>query len=387
MKKIAAFIPAKGTSNRVPSKNRQEILGVPMYLWAANNLARVLPNEDIYIDSDCEETLSGARSRGFGTIKRPAELATNATDGNQMMMWQVSNVEAEIYIQHLPPMIFLRAETIKAALSKVVDGGCASSFAVYKTQHYHWDKNGPCYDLKNIPNSVTLEPSITEGMGLYVVRRDRFLQEKKRIIAPFATVDLDHYERIDIDTPDDLSYARTVAKGLGLGTPWTMGLEKMRQRFRPKLLVVDIDGVLTDGGMYYTERGDEMKKFNTKDGLATKRVVSSGIHVAFLSSGINANLIRSRAALLGVNLVHVGTEPKRNILEQWCKNMQIEPANIAYIGDDVNDLEVMRIVGFTACPRDAVEEIKIISTVVLSTCGGNGCLREFVDKYLDLEKT
>src|SRR3984957_8318886 len=84
-----------------------------------------------------------------------------------------------------------------------------------------------------------------------------------------------------------------------------------------KLLVIDIDGVLTDGGMYYTENGDELKKFNTKDGLAIKRLVKNGMQVAFLSNGKNSALIQSRAKLLGVQKTYVGFEEKEKILDKW----------------------------------------------------------------------
>ena len=105
--KIVGFIPAKGSSTRTPAKNMQKVLGVPLFLWAANNLNKVLDKQDIYIDSDSEEILAIAKKHGFNTIKRPIELATNATDGNQLLQWQAKNVDADIYIQHLPPMIFL----------------------------------------------------------------------------------------------------------------------------------------------------------------------------------------------------------------------------------------------------------------------------------------
>lgn len=384
---IVGVIPAKGTSSRVPSKNKQEILGVPLYLWAANNLLRVMPREHVFVDSDCDEILSRAKSHGFGTIKRRAELATNATGGNELMHWAASNVDAEIYVQHLPPMIFLRAETLRKAIGRV-EHGATSSFGVYKTHQYRWNSEAePAYDIHNIPNSVTLPLSIVEGMGIYVTRREALLGPKKRIVQPWAMVELDNFERIDIDTPPELEYARTVAKGLGYDTPYTTGIRALRPKFRPKLLIVDIDGVLTDGGMYYSECGDEMKKFNTRDGIATKHAVSSGIPVAFLSSGINRNLIQSRASLLGVDLVHVGKEPKTEILREWCANLDIDLSDIAFIGDDVNDIEVMRQVGFTACPQDAVSEIKSISSVILSTRGGGGCLRELVDNHIEMEKT
>ena len=117
--KIVGIIPAKGSSSRTINKNRQKVLNVPLFLWAANNLNRVLDRSDIYIDSDSKEILSLAKYYGFSIIERPSNLATNATNGNELLQWEASNVKADLYIQHLPPMIFLKKDTLKKGMDKV----------------------------------------------------------------------------------------------------------------------------------------------------------------------------------------------------------------------------------------------------------------------------
>lgn len=149
-----------------------------------------------------------------------------------------------------------------------------------------------------------------------------------------------------------------------------------------KMLLLDIDGVMTDGGMYYTESGDEFKKFNTKDGMIIRKLTKSGFPVGILSSGFNKNLIKRRAELLGVKKVFVGTRPKKKVLMEWCEELELKPNQMAYIGDDLNDLEMMRIVGLSACPADAVERIKAEVKVILNNKGGEACVREFVENYL-----
>ncbi len=149
-----------------------------------------------------------------------------------------------------------------------------------------------------------------------------------------------------------------------------------------KFLVLDIDGVLTDGGMYYSESGDEFKKFNTKDGMGIKSLTKDGFLVAFLSNGKNKNMIESRAALLQVPLVYVGQASKMEILSAWLQEYSLEWEQVAYVGDDVNDLEVMQKVGLSACPSDAVDKIKSVSKVILNRCGGDACVREFIDQFI-----
>jgi 3-deoxy-D-manno-octulosonate 8-phosphate phosphatase (KDO 8-P phosphatase) len=145
---------------------------------------------------------------------------------------------------------------------------------------------------------------------------------------------------------------------------------------------LDIDGVLTDGGMYYTQQGDEFKKFNAKDGLAIKTLTKSGMQLAFISSGINDHIIKERAKLLGVQHVFVGTWKKLEVLEKWCSELKIELKNVAYIGDDVNDLPVIKKVGLSACPANAVSLVQKSVHIVLSTNGGEGCVREFADRFI-----
>jgi 3-deoxy-D-manno-octulosonate 8-phosphate phosphatase (KDO 8-P phosphatase) len=152
--------------------------------------------------------------------------------------------------------------------------------------------------------------------------------------------------------------------------------------FSFKFLALDIDGVLTDAGMYYTESGDEFKKFNAKDGLAIKTLTAAGFQVGFVSSGINSTIIENRAALLGVQKIYVGTWKKAEIIEQWCKELNIGFENIAYIGDDTNDLPAIAKCGFTACPADAADAVKQQVDIILSLKGGDGCVREFVEKYI-----
>ncbi|MDX2362664.1 MAG: HAD-IIIA family hydrolase [Crocinitomicaceae bacterium] len=149
-----------------------------------------------------------------------------------------------------------------------------------------------------------------------------------------------------------------------------------------KLLVIDVDGVMTDGGMYFTESGDQFKKFNAKDGMAIIHLTKINFQVAIISSGFKGEAVQKRAAMLGIQHCSVSREPKMDTLNGICKELNIELNNVAIIGDDINDLEVMRNVGFSACPKDAVEVVKSQVDVVLKGNGGEGCVRELIDLYI-----
>lgn len=150
-----------------------------------------------------------------------------------------------------------------------------------------------------------------------------------------------------------------------------------------KLLILDVDGVMTDGGMYYTENGDQIKKFNAKDGMAIMALRKKGFQIGIISSGFYGEAIRKRAELLDIQLCYIGRDPKLGILQNWCTDLGITLKEVAIIGDDINDMEVMQQVGFSACPADAVPVIKKQVDLILTKKGGKACVREFIDNYFN----
>lgn len=152
-----------------------------------------------------------------------------------------------------------------------------------------------------------------------------------------------------------------------------------------KLLLLDVDGVLTDGGMYYTENGDYMKKFNAKDGLAIRRAERYGLEIGLITSSTQDRLIRQRAETLKIKLLHIGDGKKQEIVARWLTEKKMDWTQVAYIGDDLNDWEVMQQVGLAVCPADACRQIKAIAKLVLQSKGGEGCVREFIEDIMGIE--
>lgn len=149
-----------------------------------------------------------------------------------------------------------------------------------------------------------------------------------------------------------------------------------------KLFATDVDGVLTDGGMYYTESGDEFKKFNTRDGMGIKLLRQKGIKIAFITSE-DTQIVANRAEKLKIDFLCQNVQNKLEIIQKICAELQISLAEVAYIGDDVNDYEILSAVGRRACPNDAVEKIKNIKDIiVLDKNGGAGAVRELCDIIL-----
>ena len=156
----------------------------------------------------------------------------------------------------------------------------------------------------------------------------------------------------------------------------------MKQLDQIKLLVLDVDGTMTDGGVYITDQGNQFKKFNARDGLGIKEVMKIGIEVGIISHSLASEMVDTRANMLGIRYFYIGQQEKMEVLQEWVEEMGIDYDHVAYIGDDINDLEIMKKVGVAACPADSVEKIKSISKIVLKKKGGEGAVREFIDQYL-----
>lgn len=223
MNDIVAFVPARGGSSRVPHKNLKCIGELPMFLRACYNLNQVLPKNKIVVDSDDEQILSLATEHGFKTIIRPEDLATNATDGNAFFRWETSNYpDADVYIQHLPPMVFLSKETLEESIHAVTEENYDSIVCVGEEKYYLWDADTmkPTYDLAHIPNSFNLKSTIFETMGLYVIKASVHKETGLRIGKNYKVIKANKFEEVDINYPDDFLFAEAIENGLPQESPY-----------------------------------------------------------------------------------------------------------------------------------------------------------------------
>ena len=149
-----------------------------------------------------------------------------------------------------------------------------------------------------------------------------------------------------------------------------------------KLFLTDCDGCLTDGGMYYTESGDEMKKFNTLDGMGFQLLRENNILTGIIT-GENTKIVERRASKLKVNFIRQGVQDKLSVVQELCRKNNINIENVVYVGDDINDYEVIKSVGYGCCVNNAVEKIKMISQYISRKNGGDGAVREIIDWILE----
>ena len=148
-----------------------------------------------------------------------------------------------------------------------------------------------------------------------------------------------------------------------------------------RMVLTDMDGVLTDGGLYYGADGNEMKKFNTLDGKAFELLRERGIRTGIITAERN-RLIAARAQKVGSDYLYEATTDKLGVVMNLCREEDIPLAEVVYLGDDVNDLPLLRAVGVAACPRTAVDAVRGAVHYVCERGGGEGCVREVVDRIV-----
>ena len=170
-----------------------------------------------------------------------------------------------------------------------------------------------------------------------------------------------------------MPHNRRVSQGASRGSQ-----QRLR---RVRMLAMDVDGVLTDGGMYYSEMGDELKKFNTRDGMGIKMLQFAGIVTAFITKEKTA-IVERRGRKLAVPEVHQAADDKLSVLTRVIEKYGLNLDEVAYIGDDVNDLQTLKAVGFSAAPADAMPLVLQVVHYVCKKRGGEGAVREVADLIL-----
>ena len=151
-----------------------------------------------------------------------------------------------------------------------------------------------------------------------------------------------------------------------------------------KAFVLDVDGVLTDATIHVTESGEQLRRFNVRDGYTLQLAVKKGYLICAISGG-KSESVTLRLNGLGITDVHLGITKKLEVYEEFLKQHQLKPENVIYMGDDIPDLPVMRVAGVRTCPSDAVDEVKEISDYISSRKGGEGCVRDIIEKVLKVQ--
>ena len=212
--KVVAFVPAKGSSERVDNKNAKLLDGRPLVVHTLDRLLKCRRVDEVYLDTESEDIAQLARHLPVHIMKRSRFLASNGTDGHALFMNEVHHVDADIYVQALCTAPFVRPETVDRAIELLIADARYDSVAlVRKEKQYLWNDGVPAYRYGRIPNSVELPVTTIEAMSLYVVRREAALETGRRFGSRVCLLEATPVEGIDVNTPGDFELAEFIASG------------------------------------------------------------------------------------------------------------------------------------------------------------------------------
>jgi len=370
-----AFIPVRGGSKSIPLKNIKELNGKPLVYWtikAANDCENI---DIIYVSTDSEKIKNVVESFNFSKVKvigRSPESATDTASTEFVMLEFANNYEFDniVLIQATSPL--LRTVDLEGGFKLYQSAD--SVLSAVRQKRFIWEKDDmnnaipKNYNPFNRPRRQDFNGYFVENGAFYITSRDKLLATKNRVSGNIKVYEMSEESYLEIDEPSDWIIIEHIMKKYN----------KQIDISNIKMLLTDSDGCLTDGGMYYSENGDELKKFSAKDGMAMEILMKHGI-ITGVITGENRELIRRRAEKMNINELYMGIKDKLTIVKELANKYNLELDQIAYIGDDINDLECIMACGFSACPSDAS---KIICENVDYVCrckGGEGILRELID--------
>lgn len=375
-----AFIPARGGSQSIQNKNIKLLGGKPLISWVIGELEKVSKVDQIVVATDDQQIVSIVNNLGISKVEiyhRSKENASNTASTESVMLEYLAeaNLNANInfmLVQATSP--FTTAKDFDAALNLLEKENVDSILSCTRIKRFIWKENGTPinYDYSARPRRQNFKGTLIENGAIYINSVQNILEHKNRISGKISIYEMPEYTSLELDEPDDWELAEK----------HIVQHEDYQTTKEIKLLLSDVDGVLTDAGMYYSEKGDEWKKFNTYDGFGFRIAKEAGIKVGIITSE-KVDLNKRRAQKMQLDYILQGVNNKLDTVSELSKKLNISMDDIAYIGDDINDKYLLKKVGMAACPTNAQKEIKSISGIIqLTTAGGDGVLREFVELIL-----
>jgi YrbI family 3-deoxy-D-manno-octulosonate 8-phosphate phosphatase len=378
-----AFIPARCGSKAIPFKNIREFCGKPLVYWNLLALQGSSNIDEIYVATDCDKIKSVVINFKFSKVKiydRGAKNAGDAASTESVMLEFIdknsfNDDDLFFLVQATSPLT--QAKDFDEALIKMRNEKSDSLLTCIRTKRFIWNDNGTAlnYVYQNRPRRQDFDGLLMENGAFYINNIQNIKQDKNRLSGKISIYEMEEYTAVEIDEDDDWYTAEKLMYKYVLNN---------RTKKKIKLFLSDVDGTLTDSGMYYGENGEEFKKFNTHDGKGFELLRKAGIKTGVITSE-NTKIVENRAKKMKVDYLYQGLEHKGKlrVAKEICKKENITLEEVAYIGDDINCKELLESVGICACPQNSINEIKNIPNILqLSIKGGDGAVREFINNIL-----
>ena len=383
--KVIAFIPVRGGSKSIPLKNIKLFCGKPLVCWNIEALEACDLVDEVIVATDSDDiwnTVEICHYKKTTLYRRSAENACDTASTESVMLEyihyaQLPREDIFMLVQATSPL----TEDIHftEALQMYDKGEYDSILTCVRNYRFFWNEDGTSmnYDYMNRPRRQNFSGMLMENGAFYINTVENILNSGNRLSGKIGVYEMPEYTATEIDEPDDWTILESLMQRHVLSK---------RQQAKPqiKLFLCDVDGTLTDGGMYYSESGDEMKKFNTRDGMGFQLLREAGIKTGIITSE-NTHIVENRAKKLKIDYLRQSKRDGGKIAaaQEICDELGIPFNEVAYIGDDINCFELLSKVGYAACPADACKIVKSIKAInVMNNKGGDGCVREFVEMLI-----
>lgn len=383
--KTIAFIPVRGGSKSIPLKNIKDFCGKPLVCWNIEALEHCPLVDEIIVATDSDQIENVVIGQSYAKTRiyrRSAENACDTASTESVMLEYINYAQLPAdYIFMLVQATSPLTESLhfQEALTIYGKGEYDSMLTCVRNYRFFWNTDGTSknYDYMNRPRRQNFNGELMENGAFYINTVGNILSNGNRLGGKIGIYEMPEYTATEIDEPDDwmilekLMYKHVLSK-------------QQKEKKQIKLFLCDVDGTLTDGGMYYSENGDELKKFNTRDGMGFQLLREAGIKTGIITSE-DTKIVEKRAGKLKVDFLYQGKRDggKLAAAKDICTQMGISLDEVAYIGDDINCSELLSHVGIAACPADACDVVKGIAGIKkMNMMGGDGCVREFINCLL-----
>lgn len=375
-----AIIPARGGSKQVPRKNLLRVGGVPLVARAVHAALAAAGIDLVVVSTDDAEIAEVAAAAGARVVRRPAELAGDTAASESAILHALDeltatgeNIDVVAFLQATSP--FIPSDALDEAVARVAQGQADSVFSAYETYGFlwRWDASGAAiainHDAAHRPRRQDREPHHLETGAFYVFGAEGFRRSRHRFFGRTEIAEVPEWTAIEIDDEQQLRIACALA-----------ALHEPQHPIPVKAIVTDFDGVHTDDSAIVDADGGERVRVSREDGMGVALLRKAGLPMLILSSEVNP-VVRARADKLKVPVLH-GIEDKASALGAWAQDNGLDLAEVAYLGNDVNDLPAMRVVGWPVAVANAHPLVREQARVVLTREGGKGAVRELVERVL-----
>lgn len=386
-KNIVAIIPARGGSKSIPGKNIASFCSKPLIAWTITQALASKYIDKVYVSTDDKKIARISEKYGAEIIDRPRLISNDTSSSEDALLHALSKIEKRLKVDLV---VFLQATSpcrtendIDNAVKKMLPGKVDSLFSVTEPgdltlwQNKNGNLNSLTFDYKNRGRRQDRAPLLMENGSIYIFKPEILKKYNNRLGGRIAVYKMKYWQSFQIDEPQDLEICEYFMKTKVLKGSGAPAIEDAQ------LVVYDFDGVLTNNKIFLREDGLESAVFNRSDGLAISLINKLKLPQIILTTETN-KIVEMRAKKLRIPVIK-GVKDKKKVLSDYCRKNNISLKRVIYVGNDINDLGAMKMVGHSVCPADACDEIKNISKIVLNAKGGDGTARELLN-YIKRKK-